>query len=205
KAGSDSIAGQASLADIEVATERLQHLLVQLLALARAESATGSEAAPKKRVDIVELARKVAVDFAPAALRAGVELVFDGPEKRAEVATAPALATELISNLIDNAIRYNRAGGEVLVRFGQSDSEVMVVIEDDGPGIPAGEHEMAFARFKRFAGQQRPGSGLGLAIARALAEAIGASISLRDRPSRAGLTAEVTFPKGRRKKASARA
>jgi two-component system sensor histidine kinase TctE len=195
KAGSDSAAGQASLADIENATERLQHLLVQLLALARAESATGPEAVPKESADIVELTRKIAVDFAPAALKMGVELVFEDPGDRVEVATAPALATELICNLIDNAIRYNRSGGEVVVRFAQSDSQVAVVIEDDGPGIPAPDREAAFARFKRFAGQQRPGSGLGLAIARALADAIGASIALRDRSSRPGLAAEVSFPR----------
>jgi two-component system sensor histidine kinase TctE len=186
--------GQASLVDIETATERLRHLLVQLIALARAESTIASDVAPAERVDLVELVRKVAVEFAPAALKAEVDLVFEDPEQPIALRTVSALATELVGNLVDNAIRYNRPGGEVVVRFGRSSTQAFVVVEDDGPGIPAADREAAFARFRRFAGQQQPGSGLGLAIAKALAEAMGATVALESRDAGPGLVAKVVFP-----------
>jgi two-component system sensor histidine kinase TctE len=193
--GTASRIGQDSLADIETATDRLQQLVVQLLALARAESADQTTIAPRERTDIVELCRRLAVDFAPEALRSDVELVFEAPPQPLFVATVPPLAIELLSNVIDNAIRYNRPGGEVLVHFEQRDARIAVLVEDEGPGIPLAQREAAFERFRRLrSGQQRAGSGLGLAIVKALSDAIGASVTLNDRPSGTGLRAEILFP-----------
>ena len=194
--GTSTPTGQASLDDIESAAQRLQNLLVQLLALARAESASGDEAAAIKPVDIVALAQLVALDCAPAALRSGVEIIFDGPERPIIVATEPSLATELLSNILDNAIRYNREEGEVVIRFEERDQRALVLVEDTGPGIPAGDRKAVFARFKRLERDpSRSGTGLGLAIVKALADAVGAAVELRDRAAGSGLLVEISFPK----------
>jgi two-component system sensor histidine kinase TctE len=194
--GTSSPEGQASLADMESAAHRLQRLLVQLLTLARAESASEARLTGREATDIVELTQRIALEFAPMALKAHIELVFDTPKSPLLVSTQPALATELLSNVIENAIRYNKEGGEVLVGFADGGASVAVLIEDDGPGIPLSDREAVFERFRRLESHpQRPGSGLGLAIVKALAEAVGASISLREGHAGQGLLVEVSFPK----------
>lgn len=192
--GTSSDRGRNSLKDIETATDRLQRLLIQLLALARADSAREANGTSFEPVDIIELTRRAAAEHAPSALRANVELIFEHDDAPVEVNTSEGLATELLGNLIDNAIRYNRAGGEVLIQARGTPRGAMVVIEDDGPGIAPSDREAVFTRFRRLErDQSKHGSGLGLAIVRALAETTGATVSLHDRTERSGLRVEVCF------------
>lgn len=196
--GARTAAGKTSLDDIDAATQRLQRLLTQLLALARAEGAKDGPAAAggTGSVDAVALVREVAAEYVPVALRESVEVQFESVVDRAEVITAPALLTELVGNLLDNAIRYNREHGTVLITLTVDEREVIVRIEDEGPGIPAAQREAVFRRFYRLSHDQgRPGSGLGLAIVRALAETIGARIALGDRPEGSGLRVSITLPR----------
>ena len=182
-----------SLEDIDQASARLQHLLVQLLALARADHAITADV-PLAQVDLVELARTVAAEHAPAAVQEGVELAFEGEEPVPTIQTQPALAGELLSNLVDNAIRYNRAGGRVCVEVERRGNEIVASVEDDGPGIAAADRERVFDRFTRLdRDASRTGSGLGLPIARMLAGAIGARLTLGDGRNGRGLRAEVAF------------
>src|SRR3546814_18538900 len=91
------------------------------------------------------------------------------------------LATEMISNLLDNAIRYNRANGTVTVRIVAREGAPAVEIEDDGPGIPPGDREQVWARFYRAPGADAPpGSGLGLPLVRALGPRMGAQVPLHE-------------------------
>lgn len=186
-----------SIADIEAATDRLQRLLIQLLALARAE---GAEPSGKllESIDIAATARTVAEEHAVQALRAGVDLrfVIDGPESSdAWLAPAdPVLLTELLGNLVDNAIRYNHAGGIVTIRVSGDDTRVDVDVEDDGPGIPEDERDKVFTRFYRLnRDQSRPGSGLGLSIVQVLTQILGAQIGLSSGADGKGLRVRVAF------------
>ena len=77
--------------------------------------------------------------------------------------------TELINNLLDNAIRYSRNGGRVTVRVAPHPPRVSV--SDDGPAIPVDERERVFERFHRLLGTHADGSGLGLAIVQEIAQA----------------------------------
>lgn len=191
--GTRTQVGQASLADIDVATVRLQRLLTQLLALARAEGSRESFARLVRTVDLSVIARSVAEDHVPAALRSGVDIQFDTAEHTA-VPTVEELARELISNLVDNAIRYNRKGGTVWLRVMSRDDVVTVVVEDDGPGIPAAMQADVFQRFLRLDRDRAvEGSGLGLAIVKVLADALAATIRIASRPN-GGLRIEVDFP-----------
>lgn len=196
--GARTAAGKTSLDDIDAATQRLQRLLTQLLALARAEGAKDGPAAAggTASVDAVALVREVAAEYVPVALKESVEVQFESAVDRAEVITAPELLTELVGNLLDNAIRYNREHGTVLITLAADEREVIIGIEDEGPGIPAAQREDVFRRFYRLGHDQgRPGSGLGLAIVRALAETIGARVTLGDRHEGSGLRVAVALPR----------
>ena len=184
-----SAEARASIDDIDHASKRLGDLLVQLLALARAD-ATAPELIERAPVDLNAVAESAASERALDALRAGVELVFAPSPTPVPVRSVAALAAELISNLIDNAVRYNHRGGKVTV----SVAERAILVEDDGPGIAVEDRERVFTRFTRLERDAKsPGSGLGLPIARALAKAIGATLALETPQSGRGLRAAVRF------------
>lgn len=183
---------QQSLADIEAATGRLQRLLTQLLALARAEGARDGRPDLRKRVDLVEIARRASVEHAQQAVKARIDLHFDAPDGEVAILSQSDLAGELIGNLIDNAIRYNRDRGVVTVTVTEGG---IVRVEDEGPGIPLEARAMAFERFGRLAPDRvREGSGLGLAIVRALSGSLGAVVEMADRGTLPGLRVTVRFP-----------
>lgn len=185
---------RSSIDDIDHASDRLQRLLVQLLALARADNAALAQEEVGS-INANEFAATVAADHAAAAVRDGIELKFERASGTPMIATHPMLGAELLSNLIDNAIRYNRSGGSVQISVEPSDAGVVVAIEDDGPGIAPEDRERVFTRFSRLdRDTNRNGSGLGLPIARTLAEAVGARLALETTRSGQGLRASIWFP-----------
>lgn len=191
KPGSEEAA--LSIADIDDATGRLQNLLVQLLALARADSAaTVSETLGP--LDLVETARQVANDHAGLALRHKAKLQFTASAARIMARAHPTLIVELLANLLDNAIRYNERGKKVLVEVSEPGGVPTVSFEDSGPGIPVWDRERVFERFTRLQPERdKVGTGLGLSIVRSLADTMGAQIVIRDTVSGKGLRVEVTF------------
>lgn len=153
-------------------------MLDSLLDIASAESRRG-DLAGLSRIDLSALADSLAELYEGSAEDAGLSL---------ETAIAPGVSmlgermqiTRLLSNLLDNAIKYVPPGGGV--RLLLSDGP-RVVIEDDGPGIPRDQRERVFERFARAtAPGERPGHGLGLALARAIAERHGLILRLGDTP-----------------------
>ena len=100
----------------------------------------------------------------------------------------------LLTNLVDNALRYTPAGGRVEVRAFRSGAEAVLEIADDGPGVPTAERARVFDRFYRVAGTDVPGSGLGLAIVKQVADLHHARVELADGLDGRGLTARVIFP-----------
>lgn len=100
----------------------------------------------------------------------------------------------LLSNLVDNAIRYTPAGGRVDVTMQREDGEAVIEVTDTGPGIPAGER--VFDRFYRASGTSEPSSGLGLAIVRAIVDQHGGTITLDDARGSGGLRVRVRLPFG---------
>jgi len=105
-----------------------------------------------------------------------------------------AALTTLVTNLVDNAIRYTPAGGEIDVGVERRDGNVLLVVRDTGPGIPPAERALVFERFARGRDAAVPGSGLGLAIVRRIADRHGATVALDDGPGGRGLAVTVTFP-----------
>ncbi len=107
----------------------------------------------------------------------------------------------LLSNLVDNAIRYTPAGGRVDVSVEQDAADAIVAVRDSGPGIPASERTRVFDRFYRASApgaKDVAGSGLGLAIVKRIAERHDATIALGPglgAASGEGLTVTVRFPR----------
>ena len=152
---------------------RSAHLVNQLLTLARAEpeSAMLQDRVP---VDVARLAREVTAEMVPRALAAGVDLGFDEPPAdgappSATVRGIGLLLREALTNLIDNAIRYAGRNANVTVRVHRHERQVLMEVEDDGPGLPDGEREHVFDRFVRGT-QDGNGCGLGLSIVREIVE-----------------------------------
>lgn len=168
---------------------RLAH---QLLSLTRAEHGMAARA---EHVAMVPLARQVCLDLAPRATEAGIDLGLEAADSDVlAVGGDPVLLQEMLANLIDNATRYAGRGARVTVRLGPAPGGACAVeVEDDGPGIPAGEHAHVLKRFYRVPGQTQPGSGLGLAIVGEIVARHGGRLSLHDmRPH--GLRVRIELP-----------
>ena len=184
--------GQASVADIELATDRLQSLLTGLLALARAEEPEpgGGDAS----VDLGTVVHQVLAEHQAAATARSVKLQF-GADEEVSVAIDALLIRELVSNLIDNAIRYNRPGGSVEVRLRQSVGWAVIEVEDDGPGVPPADRHRIFQRFYRLSrDSQQFGSGLGLSIVQAIVGRIGARMNIAEGRDQQGLRISISLP-----------
>jgi two-component system sensor histidine kinase TctE len=115
------------------------------------------------------------------------------------VAGNPLMLRELLSNLIDNALRYTPAGGSVTVRVRHDGEHPVLEVEDTGPGIAPAERNHVFERFYRILGSHAPGSGLGLAIVREIAQQHGAEVDIFNNPrsisaKAPGCLFRLTFP-----------
>src|SRR6185437_3203905 len=116
------------------------------------------------------------------------------PERPVRIFAEPIIAAEILENLVDNAVRYNRRGGAVCISVLEAEESVTVSVEDDGPGIPEAERRHVFERFYRLQRDQaQPGSGLGLSIVRTLSEALNARVSIDTASSGRGLRVSVRF------------
>lgn len=167
----------------------------QMLTLARAEPANGL-IQERTRLDVAELVRDVAGDFAPLALKKGIELAFEGGQDPVFVSGNATMLREMISNLVDNALRYTPAGGHVTISIVPLENAAVLRVVDDGPGIPEGERENVFHRFYRILGRgDSEGSGLGLAIVREICWGHGGTIRLGNGPDGSGLDVELTLPR----------
>jgi two-component system OmpR family sensor kinase/two-component system sensor histidine kinase QseC len=179
-----------ALQDLAAGTERLRHLVEQLLALARAEPG-GAETAVAD-TDLAETARQATADSVALASSRAVDLELEAPKQVIVHADAAALRI-LARNLIDNAVRYAGRDGQVRVRVAAEGSQAILRVDDSGPGIPSAERERVFDRFYRRDSGDATGSGLGLAIVRAIADRHGATVALDQSPL-GGLRAEVRLP-----------
>lgn len=129
--------------------------------------------------------------------------VSSGACEAVEAAMDPDACLQLLVNLIDNAVKYGRDGGIVRVEALSSESEVRVVVDDDGPGVSPIERESIFAlRVRGAHGAARPGTGIGLAIVKMIVERAGGRICVGESPL-GGARFEACLP--RRAESEARA
>lgn len=167
--------------------DRLLEIFAALLRIAQVES--GTQRAGFTTVDLSAIAESVAEVYAPAAEERG-QVLATAIAPGIAITGDPALLTQMLANLIENAIRHGRAGG----RIGLGLAADGITVSDDGPGIPEAEREKVFHRFHRLdVSRSTPGSGLGLALVRAVAELHGIGIMLED--AAPGLRARLVWPR----------
>jgi two-component system OmpR family sensor kinase len=178
--------------DLDAGVRRASHLVDQLLALARAEP----EALAARAVDcdLSEIAREAVIARAPLAADKDIDLGL-AHATPARVHGDPQSLALLLSNLLDNALRYTPRNGRVDVSVDVVDGDSVLTVADTGPGIPADERERVFDRFYRGQAAGAGGSGLGLSIVRRIADAHHAAIELDAAAGGSGLVVRVRFPR----------
>lgn len=179
-----------AMRQIATGADRASRLVSQLLALARAER---DALPPMVAEDLVALARATVQDWYPKALERGIALGFEEPGTECRVRGSAPLLGELISNLLDNAIRYTAPGGDVLVRVSAGDA-ITLAVEDTGIGVPRAERELVFERFYRVLGTGEEGSGLGLSIVREIALLHRGRVWLEPNPCGKGSVFSLSLP-----------
>jgi two-component system, OmpR family, sensor histidine kinase TctE len=179
-----------SLKQISRASMNATRTVNQLLALARAEGS--GQSLPKQSVNVALLAQEVVREALPRAMDRHFDLGYEGLEaddSAAIIQGYPALLAELVRNLVDNALAYvpstPERNGVITLRVlagdaGQTQGQVLLQVEDNGPGIPASERELVLQPFYRRLGQEADGSGLGLAIVFEIAKRHGAQLSIEE-------------------------
>ena len=177
--------------NIYTETQRLITLVEDIIRLSRLDERT----VPEERTenDLLSLARDVAERLKVPADQNSVTMRVSG--EKVMVHGVTRILDEMIFNLADNAIKYNKPGGTVQITVGQKDGHPFFEVADDGIGIPASDQERVFERFYRVdksRSKQIGGTGLGLSIVKHGAAYHDARISLQSAENR-GTTVRVTF------------
>lgn len=160
-----------------------------LLRIAQIEG--GARRAAFRPLDLTEIALTVVEAFAPSAEDAGQSLRLEGQEGLI-VDGDSELLTQMLVNLVENALRHAGDQAEIMVRTGRAEFAATLEVVDNGPGVPESERVRIFDRFYRLEGSRStPGSGLGLALVAAVARLHGATVHVRD--ARPGLDVLVSF------------
>jgi signal transduction histidine kinase len=144
-------------------------------------------------VDLSALVERVVARHRPISRASGVELNLAVPDPPLVAPSDHTLLEQALSNLVDNAIRYNHAGGHVAVLLDRAGDGFVLSVTDDGPGVT--DEELAHLTTRWFRGSEartrRPdGHGLGLAITAEAVKRLGLSLSF-SRPGETGLRAEI--------------
>ncbi len=169
---------QAAVSSALRSSQRMRRLVADLLLLARADA---GRTVPHRPVDLSQVLVDVAAELEPVTgehhltIAAHEQLVVDGARDELH---------RLALNLIENALRHTPPGTHVHAALARAGQEVVLTVEDDGPGIPPELRPRLFERFVRGHGDSGGGSGLGLSIVRAVAESHGGSVAVE--PGSAG-------------------
>jgi signal transduction histidine kinase len=156
--------------------EKMQSIFSSLLSISRAES--GGMPVKRAVVDFSELLNEMLELYEPSAEEHGLVLQGEVAEGLQVYGNRQLLA-QIISNLLDNALKYVPSGGEVRLLAHREDNHIKVVVEDGGPGIPPEMRDKVFERFARLdPSRTMAGSGLGLSLAKAFVELHHGSISI---------------------------
>lgn len=184
------------LARVSASMERLSHTISQLLSLARNQQ-DASHSVVLHQVNLNQIAQEVTTDMVPTAIKKGIDLGLEAFESSATVLGDKKRLKEMLYNLLDNALLYTPEGGKVTVNVQREAGEIVLSVEDSGPGIPIEEREKVFERFHRIIGSGQEGSGLGLAIVMEIAQLHHANIEISDDPTKKGLNIQVSFTEAR--------
>lgn|GEM_PF-2077577 len=178
---------------IEKATKRLEHLVDDLLDLARMEA--GTFRLTLEEADLGAKIREILDSLLPQAQEAGIRLESPLPPEPLLVEMDPQRIGQVLTNLVGNAIKFTPPKGLILVTVRIEPHQLVCEVADTGPGIPADQMSRLFQRFSQLEGGIRKGGlGLGLSISKSLVEAHGGQIGVRSELGK-GSTFWFTLPR----------
>lgn len=148
-------------------------------------------------MNLNQIAQEVTTDMVPAAIKKGLDLGFEADIQSTMILGDSKRLKEMLYNLLDNALLYTPEGGKVTVNVHREAGEIVLSVEDNGPGIPKDEREKVFERFHRIMGSGHEGSGLGLAIVMEIVQLHQANVEISDDPMKKGLNIQVSFAEAR--------
>lgn len=174
-------------------SQRMIGLVEDIIKLSHLDE--GAENMEWEKVDLYALAEETINRLLPSAASAGIKLVLTG--EKAEVNAVPQLLKEIVYNLCDNGIKYNRENGSVKVTVQNEGDHVLLRVSDTGVGIPPEHQERIFERFYRVDkshSKEIGGTGLGLSIVKHAVKLLNGSLKLESQPGK-GTCITVIFPK----------
>lgn len=180
----------ARLGELQYGIRRMQHLLEQLLSMARVE---GAGAAPRP-VLLAEVAREVLADLVPDAHARGIDLGMERCDPDLCVEATELDMRALLHNVVSNAVKYSATGSTVTLSIARDGPDAFVAVEDDGPGITPEHRLRVIEPFYRVPGTTVQGSGLGLSIVAAVAQRHGGRLLLAPGAGGRGLRVEYRQP-----------
>jgi two-component system sensor histidine kinase QseC len=189
-AGTDDAQRNRSLRYTLAGCDRATHLVEQLLTLSRLESS--STGAPAGAVDVAAVVQRVAADLALVAIGRDQTLALEAPVP-AFVAADDMLTSVLVRNLLDNALRYSPDAAQVNLSVATYGKQVVLQVDDSGPGLSEAQMTRLGERFYRALGTQQTGSGLGWSIVRRIADVYSAQVEVRRSVVLGGLCVTVRW------------
>ncbi len=173
-------------------SDRVRHLLETLLDVSAAEA--GALALNRDVIDVRSLVERAEDLYREVAEERGITVSLALPPEPVLADVDAVRLGQVVSNLLDNALKYTPAGGRVTLALRREAREIALTVSDTGPGIPVEEREAVFRRlYRRDASRSQRGLGLGLSLVKAMVEAHAGTVRLEDAPG-GGARFEVRLP-----------
>ena len=187
--------GRETLEAVQKESQRMNKIISQLLVLTRGYE--GRYRLEKERLPLREAVGSVLEELAEPATAQGISL-FNQVPAEIEVWADQSLLTQLLINLVGNAVRYGTKGGWVIIRASQEREDCVLTVSDNGIGMSPEELEHIFERFYRAdKARDRSGSGLGLSIAQWIVHLHGGEITAQSQPGKGSqFTVELPWREG---------
>lgn len=178
--------------EVDQGIDRASRMVAQLLALARADGVDTGKNVVRTKVDLNFIVSDVTAELIEQVVRKDLALLYEPAAEPAIIYGEQAGLRHLVANLVENAIAYTPAGGQILVKV-RSLPAVSLSVVDNGIGIPLSERDKVFERFYRVVGASGDGSGLGLSIVKEVANAHSGKIQVDSGPRNTGTSITIEF------------
>jgi signal transduction histidine kinase len=151
----------------------------------------------KEDISLIPLIEKVVQGFQKLAGLKSIHISFEKGSLNPEVNTDSYLLEKILSNILSNAIKYPEEGTEVKIKLEQRGEEIIIIIEDGGPGIPESEILMVFEKYTKLSPKPSMGestTGLGMYLAKNFVELIDGKLEINNISDNGGLRARISLP-----------
>lgn len=179
-----------SLQSMKTSIKRLSHLVSQLLKISHFENPQMSR--EFELLDLGQVCDRVVASSRSRADAKSIQLEWVLPDTKCMISGVDSLLTSMVSNLVDNAIKFSDPGCRVRLRCYRDGGNLVLAVDDSGAGLDSAEHEKVLGRFYRAGDTNAPGAGLGLSIVKSIAQIHSARIELGE-SELGGLVVKVRF------------